>query len=154
MNEWNVYMKHKAFHTMRACSQHQMHICLYVFWNVCLEPTTLSLCFSLWTIDVLIGWSNWGESRAGNQYCTVAILLVEFMYLVLTRTPGGNYCRRLRSLMLCYDVFRALINSVVCWSYCAQLTTFYAMSSSLWSRWTHPRHTGTRLFRLSQRTGH
>ena len=40
------------------------------------------------------------------------------MYLVLTRVPGVSYRRRLRSLMLCLcDVFRALINSLVCW-YC------------------------------------
>ena len=30
--------------------------------------------------------------------------------------PGDSYRRRLRSLLLClYDVFRALINSLVCW---------------------------------------
>ena len=40
---------------------------------------------------------------------------VEFMYLVFIRMPGESYCRRLRSLLyLCY-VFRALINSLVCW---------------------------------------
>ena len=41
---------------------------------------------------------------------------VEFMYLVFTRMPGESYRRRLRSLLLylCY-VFRALINSLVCW---------------------------------------
>ena len=38
------------------------------------------------------------------------------MYLVFTRMPGESYRRRLRSLLLylCY-VFRALINSLVCW---------------------------------------
>ena len=38
------------------------------------------------------------------------------MYLVFTRMPGDSYRRRLRSLLLylCY-VFRALINSLVCW---------------------------------------
>ena len=42
--------------------------------------------------------------------------LVEFIYLVFTRMPGKSYPRRLRSLMLCLcDVFRALINSLVCW---------------------------------------
>ena len=42
--------------------------------------------------------------------------LVEFMYLVFTRMPGESYHMRLRSLLLylCY-VFRALINSLVCW---------------------------------------
>ena len=41
--------------------------------------------------------------------------LVEFMYLVFTRTPGESHLRRLRPLLLylCY-VFRALINSLVC----------------------------------------
>ena len=40
------------------------------------------------------------------------------MYLVFTRMPGKGYRRRRRSLLLylCY-VFRALINSLVCW-YC------------------------------------
>ena len=38
------------------------------------------------------------------------------MYLVSTRMPGESYRRRLRSLLLCLcDVFRALINSLVCW---------------------------------------
>ena len=38
------------------------------------------------------------------------------MYLVFTRMPGESYRRRLGSLLLhsCY-VFRALINSLVCW---------------------------------------
>ena len=41
--------------------------------------------------------------------------LMEFLYLVFTRMPGESYSRRLRSLLyLCY-VFRALINSLVCW---------------------------------------
>ena len=39
------------------------------------------------------------------------VILVEFMYLAVTRMPGESYRRRLRSLLLylCY-VFRALIN--------------------------------------------
>ena len=43
--------------------------------------------------------------------------LVKFMYRVFTRMPGESYRRRFRSLLLylCY-VFRALINSLVCWS--------------------------------------
>ena len=42
--------------------------------------------------------------------------LVEFMYLVFTRLPGESYRRRLRSLLLYLSyVFRALINSLVCW---------------------------------------
>ena len=40
-----------------------------------------------------------------------------FMYFVFTRMPGECYRRRLRSLLLCLcDVFRALINSLVCCS--------------------------------------
>ena len=43
--------------------------------------------------------------------------LVEFTYLVFTRVPGESYRKRLGSLLLCLcDVFRALINSLVCWS--------------------------------------
>ena len=38
------------------------------------------------------------------------------MYLVFTRMPGESYRMRLRSLLFCLcDVFRALINSLVCW---------------------------------------
>ena len=41
--------------------------------------------------------------------------LVEFIYHVFTRMPGESYRWRLRSLLLCLcDVFRALINSLVC----------------------------------------
>ena len=43
------------------------------------------------------------------------IPLVEFMYLLFTRMPGVSYRRRLRFLLLYLcDVFRALINSLVC----------------------------------------
>ena len=38
------------------------------------------------------------------------------MYFVFTRMPGESYRRRLRSLLLYLcDVFRAVINSLVCW---------------------------------------
>ena len=38
------------------------------------------------------------------------------MYLVFPRMPGESYRRWLRSLLLCLcDVFRSLINSLVCW---------------------------------------
>ena len=41
--------------------------------------------------------------------------MLEFMYLVFTRMPGESYRRRHRSLLLWLcDVFRALINSLVC----------------------------------------
>ena len=44
--------------------------------------------------------------------------LVEFMHRVFTRMAGESCHRRLRSLLLylCY-VFRALINTFVCWFY-------------------------------------
>ena len=43
------------------------------------------------------------------------VSLVEFMYLAFARMPGESYRMRLRSLLLCLcDVFRALINSLVC----------------------------------------
>ena len=42
--------------------------------------------------------------------------LVEFMYLVFTRMPGESYRRRLMTLLLYLCcVFRALINSQLCW---------------------------------------
>ena len=41
---------------------------------------------------------------------------MEFMYLSFTRMPGESYRRQLRSLLLYLcDIFRALINSLVCW---------------------------------------
>ena len=57
-----------------------------------------------------------------NFICAVDLLiqtfmdvpLVECMYLVFTRMPGESYRRRLRSLLCLYDVFRALVNSLVC----------------------------------------
>ena len=42
------------------------------------------------------------------------VTLVEFMYLVFTRIPVESYRRRLGSLLGLCDVFRALINSLVC----------------------------------------
>ena len=43
------------------------------------------------------------------------IPLVEVMYVVFTRMPTESYSRSLTSLLLClYDVFRALINSLMC----------------------------------------
>ena len=44
--------------------------------------------------------------------------LVEFMYLVFTDMPGESYRRRLSSLLSLRDVFRALVNSLVCWLLC------------------------------------
>ena len=51
--------------------------------------------------------------------------LVEFMYLVFTCMPVESYCWWLRSLLLCLcDVFRALINSLVCWFHLRALWLF------------------------------
>ena len=47
---------------------------------------------------------------------TPHVPLVEFLYLVFKRMPDESYRRQLGSLLLCLcDVFRALINSLVCW---------------------------------------
>ena len=40
--------------------------------------------------------------------------LMEFMYLVFTHMSGESYRRRLRALLCLSDVFRTLINSLVC----------------------------------------
>ena len=65
--------------------------------------------------------------RQNNPACTESVRvfhiiedvpLVEFIYLVFTRMPGESYRRRLKSLLLCScDVFRAIINSLMCWFY-------------------------------------
>ena len=53
-----------------------------------------------WLILIKRGWTS------GGVYV-----------LVFTRKPGESYCRQLRSLLCLYDLFRALINSLVCWSF-------------------------------------
>ena len=50
----------------------------------------------------------------GETY-TEDVPLVAFVYLVCTRMPGESYRRLLGSLLCLCDVFRALINSLVCW---------------------------------------
>ena len=51
----------------------------------------------------------------GGESFFESVPLVECMYRVLTRMPGESYRRRFRSLLLrLCDVFRALINSLVC----------------------------------------
>ena len=40
--------------------------------------------------------------------------VVEITYLVFTRMPGESYCRGLTFFLCLCDVFRALINSLVC----------------------------------------
>ena len=56
------------------------------------------------------------DSHTAPELCKEDVLLVEFMYLVFTRTPGKRYRGRLGSLLLylCY-VSGALINSLECW---------------------------------------
>ena len=57
--------------------------------------------------------------------------LVEFMHFVFTRMPGESYRRRLRSLLLCLrDVFRPLINSLVCWFFSIWLLYQYLCKRS------------------------
>ena len=47
---------------------------------------------------------------------TKDVPLADFMYTAFTCMPGESYHRRLRSLLLCLcGIFRALINSLVCW---------------------------------------
>ena len=65
--------------------------------------------------------------------------VVEFMYLVFTRMPVQGDRRRLGSLLPCLcDVFRALINSLVC-CFCRRFKfllcsygVFRALVTSVW----------------------
>ena len=66
----------------------------------------------------------------------------EFMHLVFTGMPGESYCRQLRSFLLClYDIFWALINSLVCW-FCMsalglillQILTWHSHPGERWRR--------------------
>ena len=65
--------------------------------------------------------------------------LVEFMYFVFTSMPGVSYNRRLTSLLLCLcDVFRAPINSLVCWLIAIlgeQFTCVVLEKEHAFSRW-------------------
>ena len=59
-------------------------------------------------------WAAYGKSHLVSIFWECP--LVGFLYLVFTRMPGESYHRRLRSLVLSwFDVFWALINSLVCW---------------------------------------
>ena len=71
---------------------------------------------------VIFTWhaSNYKVHKLRQRYIWWNILkdvpLVEFMYLVFTHMLGESYHRCLGSLLLCLcDVFRALINPLVCW---------------------------------------
>ena len=58
---------------------------------------------------------NTGELMYLLMYCE-DIPLVEFMFLAFTCMPGESYCRWLWPLLLyLYDIFQALIKSLVCW---------------------------------------
>ena len=53
------------------------------------------------------------------------------MYLVFRGIPGESYRKRLRSLLLYLcDVFRALINSLVCWFWSIDNSLILSLSSS------------------------
>ena len=90
---------------------------MYLWWSVCtFGDVPLVECMYLWGctsggVYVPLGMYLWWS------VCTFqAVPLVEFMYLVSTRMPGESYHRQLGSLLLCLcDVFRALINPLVCW---------------------------------------
>ena len=62
-----------------------------------------SLC-TLYQVRVTVGDVN------SSQLEDTHVPVEEFMYLV----PGESYSRRLRSLLCLCDIFRALINSLVC----------------------------------------
>ena len=76
-----------------------------------LEPVRLCFCVcylaSEWIVTNL---KHWGVSFFED------VPLVDFTYLEFTRIPGESYRRRLGSLLLyLFDVFRALINSLLYW---------------------------------------
>ena len=55
--------------------------------------------------------------------------LAESVYLVFTRMPGMSYRRWLRSVLLCLcGVFRALINSHVCWSISSLFFVYFSLT--------------------------
>ena len=67
-------------------------------------------------------WRAYGFFRAHrynperNCHKFEDVPLVGFIHLIFTRMPGESYRRRLRSSLLnLFSVFRALINSLVCW---------------------------------------
>ena len=62
------------------------------------------------------GGGGGGGGGGGREGSVIEdIPLVEFMYLVFIRILRESYRRRLTSLLMCLcDVFRALINFIVC----------------------------------------
>ena len=88
---------------------------MYLCWSSC---TTCIYTHARWELLCMYLWCSLCTLylHACQVRVTVYVRLVEFMHLVFTRMPGESYCRRLRSLLLCLcDVFRTLINSLICW---------------------------------------
>ena len=80
----------------------------------------LSLCLVTMHLDskqeINVKGSEFQKKPHINRHYTIEdVPLVEFMYLVFTRMPGESYRRRLGSLLYSCSIFRALINSLVCW---------------------------------------
>ena len=81
----------------------------------CLMPvhTCVAECAS--NVGYICHWEGAGTGGGGGGSFFVDVPLVECIYLVFTRMPRESYRRRLRSLLLYLcDVFRVLINSLVC----------------------------------------
>ena len=78
----------------------------------------------------------WSLCTLYLSHATWEYPLMEFMYFAFTRMPGESYCRILRSLLLCLcDVFRAQINSHVCWLYTTRVSylAVYPEGSPFWA---------------------
>ena len=107
--------------TWHACKYkvHKLHKRMYLWWSLCTLYTSGGVylpCIPLveFIYLVYLWWSLFTLYTSGAVYVP-CIPLVEFMCLVFTPMPGESCCRRLRSLLLCLcDVFRALVNSLLC----------------------------------------
>ena len=87
------------------------HKRMYLCWSLC----TLYLPSSAEHERMYLWWSLctlYLPSSAEHERMYRSLL--EFMYFVFTRMPGESYRRQLRSLLCLRDVFRTLINSLVC----------------------------------------
>ena len=86
----------------------------------CLSTTSMDVslwCQRLCTITKIYPFFNY-FFKEEEEEAERDVSLVEFMYLVFTRIPGKSYRSRFRSLLLhLCDVFRALVNSLVCCFY-------------------------------------
>ena len=81
----------------------QGSLSMYLWWSSC------ALCLHTCQVRVTVG-------NSGLCCCFEDVPQVVFMYLVFTPMPGESDRRRCRSLLLClWDVFQALINSLVWW---------------------------------------